>query len=113
MDKNPKRIKKKDNPYSIRKNTKASLMEQVSDNIKKRRVHEILELSDKFEEEYYKKFINKELEVLIEETNDEYSIGHTDNYIKVRIDEKLKHNSFYKVIVKEVVKKEVKGILKT
>ena len=97
-------------PYSKRNNTKASMMEQVNDSIKKQRVHEILKLSDKYESEYYKKFLNKEVLVLIEEVNDNMSIGHTSNYIKVIIDKKLEHNKFYKVRINNVVNKEVKGI---
>ena len=36
-------------------------------NVKKKRTHEVLELSDKLESEYYKKFIGEELEVLVED----------------------------------------------
>ena len=70
-------------PYSKRDNTPAALMKQVDDNIKKIRVHKILELSNDLEKKYYDKFINKELDVLIEEVKGNISIGHTSNYIKV------------------------------
>lgn len=97
-------------PYSMRKNTKASLMKQVDSTIKTERVHKILSLSDNFEKKYYEKFIGKNLKVLIEEVKDNISIGHTDNYIKVRIEEELKHNEFYDVKLLEIVNNEVKGI---
>ena len=100
-------------PYSIRNNTPAATMEQVNDSIKKDRVKTVLNLSDELESIYYNNFINKEMDVLIEEVKDTYSIGHTDNFIKVIIDNKLKPNTFYKIKLINCVNKEVKGIIHT
>ena len=97
-------------PYSIRSNTPAATMKQVNDSIKKERVHKILELSNNLENEYYNKFINKNLDVLIEEVRDNKSIGHTDNYIKVIIESVIEHNNIVNVRINEVVKTNVKGI---
>ena len=97
-------------PYSIRNNTPAATMKQVNDSIKKERVHKILELSNILEDEYYNKFVGKNLDVLIEEVRDNKSIGHTDNYIKVIIDEIIEHNNIVSVRISEVVKVGVKGI---
>ena len=97
-------------PYSIRNNTSAATMKQVNDSIKKERVHKILELSNILEDEYYNKFVGKNLDVLIEEVRDNKSIGHTDNYIKVIIDEIIEHNNIVSVRISEVVKVGVKGI---
>ena len=99
-------------PYSKRDNTKAALMEQVNDSIKKERVNTILELSDELENKYYNKFLNKDIEVLIEEVKDNISIGHTSNYIKVIINEKLEHNKFYNVYINNIDKNNVYGIIK-
>ena len=99
-------------PYSKRDGTPASLMPQVNDTIKKERVHKILELSDLLENKYYNKFKGKELSVLIEEVYDEYSIGHTDNYIKVKVNKSLKNNMFVNVSIDSIVKTEVKGTYK-
>ena len=99
-------------PYSKRDNTKAALMEQVNDSIKKERVNIILELSDELENNYYNKFLNKDIEVLVEEVKDNISIGHTSNYIKVIINEKLKHNKFYNVYINNIDKNNVYGIIK-
>ena len=98
-------------PYSKRDNTPAALMKQVDDNIKKVRVHKILELSNDLEKKYYDKFINKELDVLIEEVKGNISIGHTSNYIKVIIKDKLEHNKFYKVKIISNVNNEVNGVI--
>ena len=100
-------------PYSIRNNTPAATMKQVNDSIKKERVHKILELSNKLENEYYNKFLNKEMPCLIEETKDDISIGHTDNYIKIEVEGVLEHNRFYNIEINEVVNTQVKGIMKS
>lgn len=97
-------------PYSIRNNTPAALMEQVNDFVKKDRVHTILELSNELEDEYYNKFINRSIDVLVEEVRDGCSYGHTDNFIKVRIDEELKQNTIYRVKIISNVNGIVKGI---
>ena len=96
-------------PYSIRDNTPAATMKQVNDKIKKERVDIILKLSDELEENYYKKFINKEVEVLIEEVKGNISIGHTSNYIKVSIDKTLETNIIYNILITEVKDNIVKG----
>ena len=100
-------------PYSIRNNTPAATMKQVNDSIKKERVHEVLELSNKLENEYYNKFLNQSLDCLIEETKDGVSIGHTDNYIKIEIEDTLENNKFYKVKIDKIVNTQVKGITKS
>ena len=69
------------------------------------------ELSNKLENEYYNKFINKTLNVLVEEVFDTYSTGHTDNYIKVIINEKLEHNKDYLVKIIKVDNCNVYGEL--
>ena len=100
-------------PYSKRNNTKAADMEQVDEKIKKERVNKILKLSNELENKYYKLFENKTLKVLIEDTKDNVSIGHTDNYIKIFVQQKLLHNKFYDVKIQEIVNNEVKGIIET
>ena len=58
---------------------------QVNEHDKKVRAGKLIELSDKLEEEYYKKHINNLITVLVEEVGKEYSVGHTSNYLKVKI----------------------------
>lgn len=95
-------------PYSIRRGTKASMMKQVNDTVKKNRTHEILELSDKLESAYYQKFIGKTVSVLVE---DNYS-GFTSNYIKVHFDDFQENNTFVNCLITEVDGINVKGIVK-
>ena len=90
-------------PFSKRDGTAAARMKNiVSDKDKKERTHKMIELSNKLEEEYYQKFIGKTLNVLVEEVFDNNSIGHTSNYMKVIIDEKLEHNEDYLVKITRV-----------
>ena len=48
------------------------------------------------------KFINKEVEVLIEKNIDGYSYGHTSNYLLVKIDGNYLPNTFVKVKIREI-----------
>lgn len=85
-------------PYSKRNGTKASIMKQVNDNVKTNRTHEILELSDKLESDYYKKFVGKTLDVLVEDGK----VGFTSNYIKVHLNEIMPHNEIVSVLIEKV-----------
>ncbi len=85
-------------PYSDRYNTPASKMEgKIDDLTKKKRVKELIEISNTLEMDFYKKYYNKELEVLFEEEKDGYIYGHTANYIKVKTKENYKQNEIHKI----------------
>ena len=90
-------------PYSERKGTKAmELPNHLPNDEKKSRARKLLEVSKELELEYANKHLNKEVEVLIEENKDNYSIGHTSNYLHVKIKGNYKPNTFIKTIIKEV-----------
>ena len=81
-------------PYSKRNGTKAASMDnQVDECTKKKRVVELIKLSDALEEKYYQKFVGKTIDVLIEECHNNIAIGHTSNYLKVTLNEDLKVGS--------------------
>ena len=87
-------------PYSDRMGTVASNMkDKVPGNIKKERVHKLLELSNELEHNYYNKFIGKEVEVLIEEEKNGYYVGFTDNYIPIKLKGEYKINELYKIVL--------------
>ena len=88
-------------PYSKRDGTKAARMDnQVNPIIKKKRVKELIELSDSLEKEYYGKFKDQELEVLVEKVEDGIAYGHTSNYLYLSQEGNYKNNEFYKFKVK-------------
>ena len=90
-------------PYSKRDGTVAAKMKnQVEKSVKHERSRKLNALSIKLEKEYAKKFIDKEVEVLIEEEKDGYFIGHTSNYLKVMIKGDLKINELVKVKIVSV-----------
>ena len=68
--------------YSPRKGTKAAQMsKQIDGKIKEQRSQKLVELSNKNEKEYNKKYIGKEVEILFEEEKEGIYKGHTANYI--------------------------------
>mgnify|MGYP004566406819 FL=1 len=72
--------------YSPREGTKAAVMpNQISPEKKEERSRMLIELSHKNETEYKQKFINKTVEVLFEQPEGDYIIGHTPNYLKVAV----------------------------
>lgn len=72
--------------YSPREGTKAAVMpNQISPEKKEERSRMLIELSYKNEAEYKQKFINKTVEVLFEQPEGDYIIGHTPNYLKVAV----------------------------
>ncbi len=54
---------------------------QIDGKIKEERSQKLIDLSNKNELEYNKKYIGKEVEVLFEEKKDGNYVGHTQNYI--------------------------------
>lgn len=85
-------------PFSLRSGTKAETLKQVSDTKKRERVLEVLKLSDELESLYYKKFLGKEVEVLVEDSKS----GFTGNYIKVHLDKEMNTNTFVNVMITSV-----------
>ena len=90
--------------YSIRKGTKAAEMKnQVLAEVKEDRSNKLLELSDRYEKEYLESYINKEIEVLFEDKENEFWQGHTSNYLVVKVkSEQDLNNRIIKVKLNEV-----------
>ncbi len=73
-------------PYSRRKGTKADLMDnQIDERVKKERVKKLIELSKELEINYMNKFLNKDVLFIPEVYKDGYLIGHTGNYLQVKM----------------------------
>ena len=89
-------------PYSKRDGTVAAIMEQIDENIKKERAKTLLLLSRELELDYMNKFIGREVEVLVETSKDGTSIGHTTNYLQVKINKEIVHNTFVKVKITKI-----------
>lgn len=76
--------------YSKREGTKAADMsKQVDGNVKEARSAKLIELNNKNESEFIKKFIGRSMKVLFEsnfQNNSELYEGYTTNYIKVVVE---------------------------
>lgn len=72
-------------PYSERRGTKASGMKDMNGKIKKDRVRKVLEISKELEQKYMYQFIGKTITFIPEVEKDGYLIGHTGNYLLVKV----------------------------
>ena len=74
-------------PFSSRPHTYAATLPDLSPDIKKRRVAELLEVSKQLRLEYEKGFYGQRMEVLFEDYDSKQGIayGHTPNYLKVAV----------------------------
>lgn len=86
-------------PFSAREGTKAySMPNQISPEVKNKRVQILLELSEKLKAEYRSKFVGKELEVIVEEKNKKNGlmVGHSSNYLL--LEDELSTDSVGKIV---------------
>lgn len=98
-------------PYSVRHGTKAETMpNQVSEQTKKERVKKLLTLSKNLEREYLEKFVGKVVSVLIE-TSGDISVGHTGNYLMVKVRGEIPHNEIVNVMIDKVNDNYLEGTL--
>ena len=73
---------------------------KIDGNIKEARSKRLIELSNKNQDEYNKKYEGRILEVLFEEKDGEYFVGHTTNYMRIKSkDVKISDNDFYDVTI--------------
>ena len=99
-------------PFSVRQGTKAAIMDnQVPETVKKERVKRLMDLGHSLERDYLKSHIGSVVSVLIETSDLNGSYGHTDNYLKVFIDECLEKNTIVKVKINELDNLTLKGSL--
>lgn len=96
-------------PYSKREGTKASVMpNQVDGNIKKKRVRKVLEISNKYESEFYQSNIGKTMDGVAEVRKDKIVV-HTTNFIPIIIEDKVNNNEVVNVKITKVDGLEVYG----
>lgn len=93
-------------PYSKRKDTKAALLKDVDEQIKKRRFKEISELNLINKRKALKEMINKELDVIFEtkKEDEEYYSGYSSEYCRVFVDSNINlEKKMYKVRIVKVL----------
>ena len=97
-------------PYSKRKGTPAAIMDnQVSPEEKKRRVHRILDLSNKYEHNFYESKIGKIYDGVVEIHSNGTTIVHTSNFIPVIINDIVEEGTIVDVKIEKVENLKVYG----
>ena len=90
-------------PYSKREGTASALLKDLNPEIKKKRVNKLLELSLKLEKNFLEKHLNKEAKFLPEVYNNNYLVGHTDDYVLVKCEgKKEKLHTIIKTKIKQI-----------
>jgi threonylcarbamoyladenosine tRNA methylthiotransferase MtaB len=96
-------------PYSKREGTRAYKLKTVSFKIMDVRVLKMSEIKAELKRNYDGKFIGKNVLVLTEEHDNGYTIGYTDNYIRVYIEGNLTLNEFIEAKPTEIFKDGLKA----
>lgn len=97
-------------PYSKRKGTPAASMDnQVSPEEKKKRVHRVLELSNKYEHNFYESKIGNIYDGVVEVHTSGTIIVHTSNFIPVIISDKVEEGTIVNVKIEKVEDLKVYG----
>ncbi len=73
-------------PYSRKSGTLADKMDgHIDPKIKKQRVHDVMEKDRILRKQYAKRFLNRDVDVLIERTDGSHSYGYSKQYLYVKI----------------------------
>ena len=72
-------------PYSRRTGTNAAKLKDLAPQVKKERLHRLMVLAEELRTEYERKFIGKTLELVPEEQKDGYTVGYSENYIRLYV----------------------------
>lgn len=87
-------------PFSLRKGTKAEeLPNHLDEATKKNRVRTMIDISEKLEIEYMNNFIGKEIDFIPEKYEDGYLIGHSGNYLLIKVKSERKIENTIKVVI--------------
>lgn len=84
-------------PYSKRAGTRAYNWDAPDGNVTRSRVKILEQIRKDLTLKFHNSLIDKEFSVLIEEKENEYFVGYTENYIKVYLEESVKTDKIYRV----------------
>lgn len=98
-------------PYSRRKGTVADKMDgQIDENIKKIRAEKMAEIGKNLKKEYFEKYKNKRVTVLVERTSTDNTFeGHTSNFIQVVAKGQANEGDFAEVLLTGYTKEYMTG----
>jgi len=92
-------------PYSIRKNTPAARMPQVSKDIIKKRARALREEGDRQMQRYLENQIGNSAIMLVEQVKENISYGKSQHFTKIRISNSIKEGEIVKCIITDFNKK--------
>ena len=88
-------------PYSKREGTKSYNLNDLDSDVKKSRLNELLNLKYQLKSEFINKNIGSKLYFITEEYDGKYTVGYTENYIKVYVEGEIKNGKYEIEIIKE------------
>ncbi len=97
--------------FSPREGTAAFKMKDLPPEVKRDRLHRLLEAGKRAERAYIARFIGRQTLFIAEEYSDGYTKGYTGNYIKVYVPERLQSGGKYSIYLKEIFEDGAIGIL--
>lgn len=90
-------------PFSPRSKTPAAkLSDQIPNEIKKTRARHLIAIDRDLQKQFNSQYLNSEVEIIVEETKDGKSIGHTANFVKVLLEGEYPRNTCQRVLVTEI-----------
>ncbi len=93
-------------PYSPRKGTKAFSLGTLPYDVVSNRVKEAINLSDTLYERYASKFLGKRKQVLVDKTKNNFCLGYTDNFLRVKIDATFDLGELISVRLSKILKED-------
>ena len=81
-------------PFSSREGTKAHKLKDLPSEVKKNRLNRLIEIKNKLKNDFINKNIGNVLEFITEEYDGNYTVGYTENYIKVYLNKKIIDGKF-------------------
>lgn len=81
-------------PYSAREGTKSYKLKDLSSDVKKQRLDALIDLKNQLKIEFIESNLGNTLEFVVEEYDGVYTLGYTENYIKVYLKGELKEGKY-------------------
>ena len=99
-------------PYSRRPGTPADKMPGQHPNaVKEMRSKAAIAVAEEMKQAYLQNLIGTRLDVLFEEPEGDYFVGHAPNYVKVYVSAPVRHNTVAPVLITEIFRDGVLGQL--
>ena len=70
-------------PYSVREGTEGAKLKKIPDDIKKARLERLMAKKKELKEKYISRYIGRVLTFIPEEDVDGYTVGYSENYIRI------------------------------